>query len=277
VVIAIIAVLVAVLLPGTGQAREAARRIQCRYNLMEIGVALHRYEMAVGSLPPGSLNSTGPIRNVEDGYQMSWMVQMLRMMAPEVQCIKVNFAEGAFAKSNASVRQSRFAVLQCPSDMMNSVAGTWEQTPGASNYAGCFAGSDVAIDIQNDGCLFLNSSVIYRQIRDGASNTILVGEKRLIEGTFESGWISGNRSTLRNTGVPVNKGWDIAAVPVAGETPIPVQAPSDTATSGFSSKHTGGAQFVLADGSVRFLSEHIASRVLSLLGSREDLQVIDEF
>jgi hypothetical protein len=149
--------------------------------------------------------------------------------------------------------------------------------PGTSSYAGCFGGSDVPIDLKNGGCLFLNSRVGYRQIRDGVSNTILAGEKRLIEGTFESGWISGNRSTLRNTGVPVNKGWDIPDVPVPGAAPAPVHAPSDTATSGFSSSHTAGAMFMLADGSVRFLSEYIAPQVLVLLGSREDLQVIEEF
>ena len=277
VVIAIISVLVALLLPGTGRAREAARRTQCKYNLMEIGVAVHGYELTFDRLPPGTLNSTGPIRNVEEGYQMSWIVQMLPMMEPAVRSMKVNFTEGAFSPCNFTARQSRIPVLQCPSDSVNSESLPWRLTMGSSNYAGCFAGSDVPIDLKNDGCLFLNSSVVYRQIRDGASNTILAGEKRLIENTFESGWISGNRSTLRNTGVPINKGWDIPGVPVAGVAPAPVQAPSDTATSGFSSQHTGGAQFVLADGSVRFLSEYISPQVLSLLGSREDLQVIEDF
>jgi prepilin-type N-terminal cleavage/methylation domain-containing protein len=277
VVIAIIAILVAMLLPAIQQAREAARRTQCKNNLMQIGIALHSYEMAFERLPPGSVNATGPVRNVEEGYQMSWIVQMLPMLEQTALFMKVNFAEGAFGLSNVPVRTIRVPTLQCASDSVSGVVLPGGLMPGSSNYAGCFGGSDVPIDVKNDGCLFLNSSIGYRQIRDGASNTILVGEKRLIEGTFESGWITGNRSTLRNTGVPINKGWDIAQVPAAGAAPTPVQAPSDTATSGFSSMHTGGAQFVLADGSVRFLSQNIAPQVLSLLGSREDLQVIGEF
>lgn len=277
VVIAIIAILIGLLLPAVQQAREAARRTQCKNNLMQIAIALHNYEMAFERLPPGSVNASGPIRHVEEGYQISWIVQMLPMLEQTSLFARVNFSEGAYGISNAMVRNTRINTLRCPSDPTDTIPLLNGAASGASNFAGCFSGSDVPIDLQNDGCLFLNSGVGYRQIRDGASNTILVGEKRLIAGTFESGWISGNRSTLRNTGVPINRGWDIAPPPVPGTPPVPVQAPSDTATSGFSSYHSGGAQFALADGSIRFLSENISPQVLSLLGSREDLQIIGEF
>jgi prepilin-type N-terminal cleavage/methylation domain-containing protein/prepilin-type processing-associated H-X9-DG protein len=277
VVIAIIAILIGMLLPAVQQAREAARRTQCKNNLMQIAIAVHNYEMAFERLPPGSVNASGPIRHVEEGYQISWIVQLLPMLEQTSLFARVNFSEGAFGVSNAMVRNTRINTLRCPSDPTDTVTLANGTASGASNFAGCFSGSDVPIDLQNDGCLFLNSSVGYRQIRDGASNTILFGEKRLIVGTFESGWISGNRSTLRNTGVPINRGWDIAPPPVAGTAPVPVQAPSDTATSGFSSYHSGGAQFALADGSIRFLSENISPQILSLLGSREDLQIIGEF
>ena len=82
-------------------------------------------------------------------------------------------------------------------------------------------------------------------------------------------------ATLRNTGVPINAGWDVGGSGNNRQGPLP--PPSDTATSGYSSYHTGGAQFLLADGSVRFLSENIDPKVYSFLGSREDMQSLGEF
>lgn len=153
------------------------------------------------------------------------------------------------------------------------ISGGFSGPLGVSNYAGCFSGSDVPIAMDNDGLLFLNSSIAYRQIRDGASNTLLIGEKVIVEGTFEEGWLSGTRSTLRNTGVPINRGWDQVR---AGSPPTP-QPPDDLSTGGFSSRHVGGAQFLFADGSVRFIGESINPQILSLLGSREDRQVVGDF
>ena len=80
VVIAIIAILIALLLPAVQQAREAARRTQCKNNLMQLGIAFHNYDMAFEMLPPGCVNSTGPIHNIPEGYHMSWTVQILPMM-----------------------------------------------------------------------------------------------------------------------------------------------------------------------------------------------------
>ena len=67
VVIAIIAILVSIMLPAVQSAREAARRSQCRNNLMQLGIAFHNYSMTYEMLPPGTVNETGPIKTLPEG------------------------------------------------------------------------------------------------------------------------------------------------------------------------------------------------------------------
>ena len=277
VVIAIIAILIALLLPAVQQAREAARRTQCKNNLMQIGLALHNYEMAFEMLPPGCVNETGPIRNIEEGYHMSWIVQILPSMEQASLFGQMNFDVSAYAATNGGFRPMVIPTLTCPSDWQQQVS-QGNQTLAMNNYAACFGGENVPIDLKNNGVMFLNSSVGFRQIRDGASNTIMVGEKCVTEDANELGWMSGTKSTLRNTGVAINKGWDVGGdAPGAARFRKALPPPSDTDTSGYSSYHTGGSQVVLADGAVRFLSENINLPIYANLGNRADMEFTGEF
>ena len=277
VVIAIIAVLISMLLPAVQQAREAARRTQCKNNLMQIGMALHNYEMAFEILPPGCVNESGPIRNVEAGYHMSWIVQILPMMEQSNVFSSIDFNASVYAATNGGFRGTVLPTLTCPSDWQRVIA-MGNQTIGMSNYVASFGGADVPIDVKNNGLMFLNSSISFRQIRDGASNTIMVGEKCVVEDAGELGWMSGTKSTLRNTGVMLNRGWDVGG-PGTGAARFrkSLPPPDDTSTSGFSSYHTGGAQFVLADGSVRFISENVNASLYANLGNRADMEILGDF
>ena len=278
VVIAIIAILIALLLPAVQQAREAARRTQCKNNLCQIALAVHNYDMSFEMLSPGTVNLTGPIKNVPEGYHMGWLVQHLSMMEQSNMFRQVDFDGGAYSPANEKVRSTQISVMQCPSDygFQFTVDGIGQVQ--AASYAGCFGGDDVPIDTKNNGLFYLNSSTSFNQIRDGASNTLMAGEKLNPRDTSDLGWMSGTSATLRNTGVPINGGWDIVNyVNRRGGITTPTEAPDDMATGGFSSHHTGGAQFALADGSVRFLSENIDADVFSFLGNREDLEMIGEF
>ncbi|GAB5440176.1 MAG: DUF1559 domain-containing protein [Fuerstiella sp.] len=277
VVIAIIAILISLILPAVQQAREAARRTQCRNNLMQLGLAIHNYDMSFERLPPGTVHFTGPIVNEPSGYHMSWTVQILPLMDQAGVFSHMNFEVGAYADENSDVRSIQLETLSCPSDYKfrfqpEGVKGVVY----ASSYAGVFSGTDTAIDAENNGLLFLNSGVTFREIRDGSSNTLLLGEKINPRFSTDLGWLSGTSATLRHTGIPINRGWDVINYFSRTETE-PAKAPSDTATGGFSSQHTGGAMFLLADGAVQFLSDSIDESLYSHLGDRQDMQLIESF
>ena len=279
VVIAIIAILIALLLPAVQQAREAARRTQCKNNLAQLGIAAHNYHMAFSFLPPGVVNVEGPIENVENGYHMSWLVQMLPNMEQSNLYQQLDFSASAYDPANAMVRGIEISVFHCPSDYFEQ--GTFALT----SYAGCTGGENLPVDEDNSGLFFRNSSIDFRQVRDGCSNTLMFGERRFedFQNVQDLGWMSGTSATLRNTAVSINTGTYSATIVLGrdysegrDEEVLDVLTAPDPihATGGFSSRHTGGAQFCVADGSVRFISENIDVDVFSYLGNREDGQII---
>ena len=69
-------------------------------------------------------------------------------------------------------------------------------------YAACHHDKEKSIDANDNGVFFLNSVVRYDDITDGSSHTIFIGEK--LPDAWDLHWLSGTRSTLRNTGVPID-------------------------------------------------------------------------
>ena len=269
VVIAIIGVLVAMLLPAVQQAREAARRVNCRNNLMQIGLAVLNYRLAHEVLPPGVVNATGPIKSQPDGYHVSWIVQILPYLERNNEYRHFDFNAGVYDEKNAAVRSAVVEVLACPSYSFrggDDVAKT--------NYAGCHSDTETPIDAQNKGVFFLNSALSTDDITDGLSSTIFVGEKLVFENDL--GWVSGTASTLRNAGTAINTDleksrWSRAPFGDGQEPPGPLHV------GGFGSYHTGGAQFVFGDGAVRMLSQHMDLTTLQRLANRADGELTGEF
>ena len=260
VVIAIIAILISLLLPAVQQAREAARRSQCKNNMAQIALATLNYEMAHGVLPPGTVNPDGPIVSESDGYHMSWTVQLLPYLDQTPLFLAVDFSKGAYDQSE-EITEASMSVLICPS---------YPAPTGAVSYAGCHGGTEVQIAEDNEGVFYLNSRVRYRDIPDGSTNTIFFGEK--VWSPAELNWLSGTRTSLRNTGHEPNQLPSIRdsreKLYQSNQTP---DGMSDSAVvGGFGSWHFGGAQFALGDGSVRFLSENIDKLVYESLGKRAD-------
>jgi prepilin-type N-terminal cleavage/methylation domain-containing protein/prepilin-type processing-associated H-X9-DG protein len=263
VVIAIIGILIALLLPAVQAAREAARRSQCLNNLAQLGLAVHNYEAAYEMLPPGTVNPQGPIRNAPKGYHMGWLVQVLPFIEEQVTFQYVDFSVGVYDDKNNPVAKTEIAGFACPSDgMAYSTEERW-----LASYAGCHHDVEAPIDTDNHGVFFLNSHVRLRDITDGASHTIFVGEKKV--DAIDLGWMSGTRATLRNTGTPIDQ---TPVVRDEGESFVLKEGTtaSDLSVGGYSSYHPGGANFLLGDGSVRFFSETIDQSAYEQLGHRAD-------
>lgn len=255
----IVALLVGMVLPAVQQARDAARRMQCRCHLMQVGVALRNYESAHGGLPPGTVDPQPPIRsNNAQGYHFGWIVQILPHLEEANAFYDFDFSVSVHDKRNLNACSTLVTVLHCPS--------AWGGR-GSSTYAACHHDVEAPIDVDNSGVMFANSFVRREDVTDGAANTIFVGESAAND---FFGWASGTRATLRNTGTPMTP------VKTAPGGMLPVVVPNLPAmwVGGFSSTHSGGANFLFGDGSVRFLNEGISMAVYRQLGNRADGELL---
>ncbi|MEM9824972.1 MAG: DUF1559 domain-containing protein [Planctomycetota bacterium] len=260
VVIAIIGVLVGLLLPAVQAAREAARRMSCSNNMMQLGVGMHNYEFGFEHLPPGVTNPTGPIVNEAKGKHVSWTVRILDFIEQRPLADEFDVDAGVYAPVNEPSRKTTISTFYCPSQPIAVSDDGWTLT----NYAGCYDSKEVPIDDDNNGLLFRNSKIRYRDIYDGTSFTVLLGETLPYADSL--GWASGTRASLRNLSqLNENAEFDDLGKPFEG---------SELETGGFGSMHPGGANFLLADGAVRFLSVSIDPKVMNQLGNREDGTVV---
>jgi hypothetical protein len=248
---------------------------------MQIGLALHNYDMAYERLPPGSVDPNRPIRNEPVGYHFGWIVQLLPYLDQLNTYDHFTDKVGVYDPANQAARNARISVLVCPS---NPAISRIQGSVGYTTYAGCHHDVEAPIDIDNNGVLFLNSGIRYRDIRDGASNTIFVGEIADIPDGL--GWASGTRATLRNAGSGINSAPGFPR-PVAPSLPLgqgaaePAAPPAKDAlllqVGGFGSYHTGGSHFLIGDGSVRFISQNVNPATLKNLANRADGQLMADF
>lgn len=263
IVIAIIGILIGMLLPAVQQVREAARRTICSSNLAQLGLAISNYEYSFEHFPAGVTDDKqSPIINKPAGQHVSFLVDLLPYV--EQPGIANNFDPnlGTYAPANAPARKMLVPVYLCPS---NYLEYNGDQSAGMSHYAGCHHSSEVPIDNDNNGLLFLNSNIGYAEIEDGATNTLLVGE--FLPDIDGLGWASGTRSSMRNTSVISNFNGMAAAGP---------PAPPNT-VGGFGSYHPGVVVVVMAGGEVQFLSLGISGQVFSNLGDRADGAMMGKF
>ena len=284
VVIAIIAVLIAILLPAVQAAREAARRIQCANNLKQQGLALQNYHSAFRTFPAGTSIHTQMLRQ-----SLGWHVFILPHLELNNVYDDIQPAPDGGATSTAA-RFLTIPVYRCPSDdqRVRSNSGQF------SNYAGVMGAGhlpryvhdltdDPAGDVYTDGILFPRSLIKIRDIRDGTSHTLAVGEKTYHMGNFI--WINGMHwlislddhmyvNACKNVRWPINSDRD-----VYGYYKFDPKRPAGATDMYlndiiFGSKHSGGANFSYADGSVHFLQDSMDFTVYQNMATRNGGEVL---
>lgn len=287
VAIAIIGILIALLLPAIQQAREAARRTQCRSHLKQIGVALHNYHDVHGMFPLNYGN--GPYNESNTGA--SWLAFLLPQLEQAPLYHQIRFGAPANDPANLAVSQTVVDVYLCPSDshgggVMFDRRNT-NEPQAVTNYKACLGsnwdwGTFAPVSSQSgrnanqtDGLELCNgfmcrggdlrpTSTRIRDVRDGSSSTFAVGEA-VPEWSWHTWWYWFNAATA-TCAVPLNY-W---------------QQPEDTLDDwwfnySFASRHEGGAQFLLVDGSARFVSENIDQQVYRNLATIQGNEVLGEF
>lgn len=271
VVIAIIGVLIALLLPAVQQAREAARRMQCSNHLKQIALALHNHHDTFGQFPSGYSPTTG----------WAWGTMLLPFIEQGAMYDKLAPNENHLDPSVATVLalvQTPLSGYICPSDsgpVLNEDTEPYgaSQRLARSNYLGIMGSQTVSASTHvGTGTMFQNSKIRFGDIIDGTTNTFLLGERDSVEhrGCLWAGsqkhWSSHRHSNVLST-QGIN------------------EIINGTHINCFSSQHPGGAQFAMADASVRFVSETIDSfeatddtmGTFQRLGNRKDGLVIAEF
>jgi prepilin-type N-terminal cleavage/methylation domain-containing protein/prepilin-type processing-associated H-X9-DG protein len=291
VVIAIIGILVALLLPAVQAAREAARRIKCTNSLKQLGLASHSFHDSHREFPPGldqiKVNQSPKYRGTSLFTFLLPHYEQGNLLADWDYDFPLNNTQGGEAARSATI----LSMLLCPSDQIRKNptvidgryygvssyggnGGTRSTHPKKATCDGIFYTTGPASEPEPN-----QKPVKLSMVMDGTSQTILFGERNHFDRNFETfaavGWV--DSLDLFGTWAAIGGRKNIADVTMSAYTVINYEIPFDYANLGsasppassasdfevyedrresaFGSRHPGGANFALTDGSVRFLSE----------------------
>ena len=307
VVIAIIGILIGMLLPAVQQVREAARRAACMNNSRQLALAILNYESANSEFPPGTnywaQNDTerfiSPWDNREStqwrGNYHGWGFFILNFfeqnnLSDSFPGNNVSWGEDYVDGSGRALVASVLPGFICPSDIGTDFTDTYftdgqDIRPGKSNYIAC-TGHDTWTGRQSQnafsidwGILRVNSRTTFSEIGDGASNTILLGERTSEAGNHSSGqqcaiWIG--RIHPDNVALAVADGSNYGWGGRTGGNDYVVNGAAKSRNVA-SSSHPGGAICALADGSAHFLSDNLSNTTLQNLARMNDGAVVNNF
>jgi prepilin-type N-terminal cleavage/methylation domain-containing protein len=301
VVIAIIAVLISLLLPAVQQAREAARRTQCKNSLKQIGLAIHSYHDTFSRLPPACMgyNQYGwgvmllPYLDQANLYNKIASTSGCSYYSPATDCISATgFGAYFWTLKAPNGLSTGLPIFRCASDTGSSAiaidpSGDPDDLKGPdndsddlplsrTNYIAVW-GSDSAANGNrpSNGAFpwFITWPDIpshpFRDVTDGLTNTFFIGERRSL-GTQQGASIGGDDTWVGVGNDPNDVGGSCQPVCL-------INATGPLSDDAFSSRHVGGVQFLLGDGSVRFVSENINSQTYGHLAAISDGFVVGEY
>ncbi len=322
VVVSIIGILIALLLPGIQASREAARLLQCRNNMKQLGLALHGYHSAHGRFPPssvcrvnGKLDLSDVDQNNNSQLAENWVVLVLPYLEEKIVWNSFDLTKPISSAANAAARGHRLALMLCPTDTYNDkqfdgtagptvtdkMGDNWARGDYAANASlgflgygdrssdditGLGKGGTVADgggwgDRYLRGVMGANISLRIKDIADGSSKTIMLGEIRAgllvfdtrgvwaMSGACPSAlWACGYSPFAADNGPNCYSSGD--EMPTCSRLQLALGGTKGVSRLGMScwisddgsqqtarSMHAGGVNVCLCDGSIRFLSEFV--------------------
>ncbi|MSR32131.1 MAG: DUF1559 domain-containing protein [Gemmataceae bacterium] len=302
VVIAIIAILIGLLLPAVQKVREAAAKLQCTNNLKQIGLALMNFESTHKAFPAGywespqlSLPGDPP---TAPGW--GWAAMLLPYLEQDALAKTVDFNSPNLAVNSNSAAVRAFRTTQvkaylCPLDYEGTSTFRYGGIDVAkANYVGMFGREEISIiDAgKGDGMFIRNRGIRIAEVSDGLSNTLFVGERSSRSANPAEGvpgvctWVG----AIPGITVPHDGDEESSAVLILGHTGVNNPAtgekahlpnrPSPTGEfhpDDYTSRHMGGVNFLMGDGSVRFISENMSPITWERMGTRAGGEVISDF
>jgi prepilin-type N-terminal cleavage/methylation domain-containing protein/prepilin-type processing-associated H-X9-DG protein len=312
VVIAIIAILIGLLVPAVQKVRDAAGRIKCSNNLHQFGVAFHNYHGTFGQFPPGS--DQNPVRATWQKYwQLSWLTRSMPFMEQDnvwklTDATENNTGLGApypryypWSNSLYPGLGSAQPMWQCPGDTRTLQVQTQDgfkiqftayqgvngldhiasrTNPPGSAFRSERVGVMLPVSVNTPTAQAIGSR--FADITDGTSNTIMVGE-RPPSADMEFGWgfagwgATGNSDTDTLLGVNEINDSGYGGCPTGPYQFQQGKLSNQCDQFHFWSLHTGGANFLFADGSVKFMPYGTANSVMQALSTRAGGEVVPDF
>ncbi len=308
-VIALIALLIGLLVPAIQKVRARSQMTQCQSQLMQLGIGLHGYHDIHRRFPPAYIaeslvTGTGilvppvggggapkimdrprPTTQPKEGEPQpkanmwGWPAFVLPYVEQKALFDQIDFAANVNDPAMDAARLSPFALVMCPSDreagiasIVNFDGGKEAMKAATSSYAACYGAMGLLADLpdQGNGVMYCNSRNGLRNIKDGSSQTLLVGERGAFFARAPWAGVIPQAGAVTTPNAPVYMAimdpFPTLMMARIGSRPLhnPFSEPYD-----FFSPHDGICHFLFADGSVHALSIDVDPLVLQALATRD--------